>query len=297
MSLPSILTLVANRRDNTLSKEAIELGRDIVKGAAPVTLSEGEAVEIPFTTKDRVAAVEAARKALGTEQYRVDTIVTGTEWRRKMVLISDMDSTTVDGETMDDLAKLNGTGEKCAEITHEAMNGKMDFAQSIRARAMLLRGLTVQDLEKTLQGFKLADDIEELVRTMNANHALTALVSGGFTWFTSRIAKVVGFDFNYGNFLEIKDGVVTGKLLGPILGPLQKREHLIDLCKRRGVTIKDSITTGDGANDIPMLTAAGLGVAYHAKPSVRKKVHEQVNFCGMRALLFAQGYHASQIIK
>ncbi|QDH15171.1 phosphoserine phosphatase SerB [Oecophyllibacter saccharovorans] len=294
MSLPSVLTLVANRRDNTLSKEAIDIARNLVKGEEPQILSEGEAVDIPcLTPAEGDATLNTIRATLAP--YRVDPILTKTRGRRKAVLIADMDSTTVDGETLDELAQLSGTGAECARITQLAMNGEMDFDESIRARTALLAGQPVSELEDVFKHLKLSQDITELVRTMNANGAVTALISGGFTWFTSRIAKIVGFQQNYANVLEIRDGVITGKLLGPILGPEQKKLHLIRLCEERGVKLSASITTGDGANDVPMLLAAGLGLAYHAKPRVREQVEGQVNFCGMRAHLFAQGYKADQI--
>lgn len=295
MSLPSVLTLVVNRRDNTLSKEAIDIARNLVKGEAPEVLSEGEAVDIPcLTPAEGDATLNTIRATLAP--YKVDTILTKTRGRRKAVLVADMDSTTVDGETLDELARLTGNGQKCAEITTLAMNGQMDFAESLRARTELLTGQPESELEDVLKTLKLSDGIEELVRTMNANGATTALISGGYTWFTTRLAKRIGFKENYANDLEIRDGVITGKLLGPILGPEEKKIHLIRLCEERGVKLSASLTTGDGANDVPMLLAAGLGLAYHAKPRVREQVEGQVNFACMRAHLFAQGYKASEFV-
>lgn len=295
MSLPYVLTLVANRKHGTLSNEAIDIARNLVKGEAPVTLSEGEAVDIPCPTPEAGAPTpETIRATLSP--FKVDAILNKNRGRRKAVLISDMDSTTFAGETLDELAKRTGTGDKIADITNRAMNGEMDFATSLRERTIVLAGQPESLLDEVLHVLDLSDGVRELVQTMKANGARTALISGGFDWFTARAAPLCGFDEHYGNDLEIKNGVITGQLLGPILGPDEKKTHLERLCAERGVKLQASITTGDGANDIPMLSAAGMGIAYHAKPNVRKTIERQVNFCGMRAHLFAQGYPASAII-
>lgn len=295
MSLPCVLTLVANRKHGTLSKEAIDIARTLVKGEAPVTLSEGEAVDIPCPTPEAGSATPATIRAT-LAPYKVDALFNKTRGRRKAVLISDMDSTIFDGETLDDLAKRTGTGEKIAEITQRAMNGEMDFATSLRERTIVLAGQPESLLDDVLKALPLSDGVKELVQTMKAHGARTALISGGFDWFTARAAPICGFDEHYGNDLEIKNGIITGELLGPILGPEEKKNHLERLCEERGVKLSASLTTGDGANDIPMLQAAGMGIAYHAKPNVRRVVERQVNFCGMRAHLFAQGYPASVIV-
>lgn len=295
MTLPYVLTLVANRRHGSLPKEAIDIARNLVKGEAPVTLSEGEAVDIPCLAPEAGdPTADTIRTTLAP--FKVDALLNKTRGRRKAVLISDMDSTTFAGETLDELAKRTGTGEKIAEITNRAMNGEMDFATSLRERTIVLAGQPESLLEEVLNVLNLSDGVRELVQTMKANGARTALISGGFDWFTARAAPLCGFDEHYGNDLEIKNGKITGELLGPILGPNEKKIHLERLCEERGVKLHASMTTGDGANDIPMLEAAGMGIAFHAKPNVRKTIERQVNFCGMRAHLFAQGYSASDII-
>ncbi|MXV45128.1 phosphoserine phosphatase SerB [Saccharibacter sp. 17.LH.SD] len=295
MSLPYVLTLVANRRNGTLPKEAIDIARNLVKGEAPVVLSEGEAVDIPCPTPEAGAATHATIRA-ALASLKVDALLNKSRGRRKAILISDMDSTTFAGETLDELAKRTGTGEKIAEITNRAMNGEMDFATSLRERTIVLAGQPESLLDEVLHVLKLSDGVRELVQTMKAHGARTALISGGFDWFTARAAPLCGFDEHYGNDLEIKNGIITGQLLGPILGPEEKKLHLERMCEERGVKIQASITTGDGANDIPMLQAAGMGIAFHAKPNVRKVIDRQVNFCGMRAHIFAQGYPASAIV-
>ena len=295
MSLPCVLTLVANRRHGTLPKEAIDIARNLVKGEPPVVLSEGEAVDIFCPPPGPGDATPATIRA-ALAPYKVDAILTKTRGRRKAVLVSDMDSTIFDGETLDDLAKATGTGDYVAEITKRAMNGEMEFDESLRKRTIGLKGHPESLLKDVLAHLPFTDGIRELVQTMKANGARTALISGGFDWFTERAAKTLGFDEHYGNKLEIKDGIITGQLLGDILGPDAKKEHLETICAERGVKLSASLTTGDGANDIPMLKAAGLGIAYHAKPNVRQVIEQQVNFAGMRVHLFAQGYKASDIV-
>lgn len=295
MSLPNILTLIANRRHGIMPKEAVDIARNLVHGAAPEILSEGEAVDIPCPAPEAGHAnIETIRATLAP--YKVDAILTKSRGRRKAVLICDMDSTTLDGETLDELARRTGTGEIVADITNRAMNGEMEFSESLRQRTIVLANQPESLLKEVLHQLKLTDGVRELVQTMKANNARTALISGGYNWFTQHIAPLCGFDENYGNTLEIKNGIITGQLLGDILGPDGKRVHLDRLCEERGVKLQASLTTGDGANDIPMLEAAGLGLAYHAKPAVRQVIKGQVNFCGMRAHLFAQGYPASAIV-
>ncbi|UMM64074.1 phosphoserine phosphatase SerB [Aristophania vespae] len=296
MSFPNVLTLIIDRRHHSLPAEAIDIARNLVKGAAPVTLSEKEAVDIPFSLSEKGAAsIETIRATLAP--YKVDTIITKNRGRRKAVLIADMDSTILTGETLDDLATLLGLGDKIAQVTKAAMNGEIDFATSLRERTAFLKNMPEKALEDVYQNLTLNAGAIELVQTMKANGARTALISGGFSWYTKRIAERCGFDENYGNELEIKDGKITGNLIGDILGPESKREHLDRLCEERGIKLKASLTTGDGSNDIPMLKEAGLGLAFHAKPVVRKEVPQQVNFATLRAHLFAQGYPASSFIE
>ncbi|MDF7673307.1 phosphoserine phosphatase SerB [Acetobacteraceae bacterium ESL0709] len=292
MSFPDILTLVVDRRHQSLSTEAIDIARHLVKGVAPVTLSEGEAVEIacPAQTANG-PSIETIRATLAP--YKVDAIITKARGRRKAVLIADMDSTILTGETLDDLAEVLHLGDAISIVTKAAMNGEIDFETSLRQRTQFLAGVPEQILEDVYQKLTLNDGAFELVQTMKAHGARTALISGGFTWYTQRIAARCGFDENYGNVLDIQDGKITGKIVGDILGPQSKREHLDRLCEERGIKLRASLTTGDGSNDIPMLEEAGLGIAFRAKPVVRRKIAQQVNFSTLRAHLFAQGYPAS----
>ncbi|MBS1032471.1 phosphoserine phosphatase SerB [Gluconobacter cerinus] len=295
MSLPSVLTLIADRKAGPLKPEAIDVARSLVKGKAPIVLSEGEAVDIPCPTPGPGAASAATIRAT-LAPYQVDTLLLKTRGRRKAVLVADMDSTIVTGETLDEMAAALGVGEQVAAITRASMNGEIDFETSIEQRVALLAGKSASVLEDVWKNVTLTDGAKELVQTMRKHNARTALVSGGFTWFTQRVAELCGFDENHGNILEITDGKMTGKLGGPVLGPDAKLTHLEALTTERGVQLRAALTTGDGANDIPMLASAGLGLAFHAKPNVKKVIGTQINFSGLRAHLFAQGYRAADFV-
>lgn len=295
MSLPSVLTLIADRKAGPLKPEAIDVARSLVKGKAPIVLSEGEAVDIPCPTPGPGAASAATIRAT-LAPYQVDTLLLKTRGRRKAVLVADMDSTVVTGETLDEMAAALGVGEQVAAITRASMNGEIDFETSIEQRVALLAGKSASVLEDVWKNVTLTDGAKELVQTMRKHNARTALVSGGFTWFTHRVAELCGFDENHGNILEITDGKMTGKLGGPVLGPDAKLTHLEALTTERGVQLRAALTTGDGANDIPMLASAGLGLAFHAKPNVKKVIGTQINFSGLRAHLFAQGYRAADFV-
>lgn len=295
MSLPAVLTLIADRKSGPLKPEAIDIARTLVKGNAPIVLSPGEAVDIPCPPpRPGSASIATIRATLAP--YRVDALLLKTRGRRRAVLVADMDSTIVTGETLDELADLLGCGEDVAAITRASMNGELDFETALEQRVALLAGKPASVLEDVWASVTLTEGARELVQTMRKHNGRTALVSGGFTWFTQRVAELCGFDENYGNALEIEDDKITGRLAGPILGPDAKRDHLERLTSERGVQLRAALTTGDGANDIPMLASAGLGLAFHAKPNVRRIISTQINFANLRAHLFAQGYHARDFV-
>lgn len=285
-----VLTLVVDRTAATLSPPIIARVRDAIQGGEPVLLSEREAADIPCAALPILAAVERA-----LEGAPVDAIATKARGRRKGLLVADMDSTIVTTETLDEIAAYAGLKEKIAAITRRSMNGEIDFSQALRERVGMLKGLSLDALEKTWQRTRLTRGARELVATMRAHNAMTALVSGGFTYFTSRVAALVGFDAHRANTL-LDDGVVlTGKVAEPILGRDAKLELLRELAAKRGLRMSATLAVGDGANDLAMLLAAGLGVAFHAKPIVTAAARAQVRHGSLRALLFAQGYRVGEI--
>ncbi len=262
--------------------------RELTGGGAVSDLSPGEAVDIACETAPRLDQV---REALAGAP--IDAVATPAAGRRKAVLIADMDSTIVTGETLDELAACAGIGDLIAAITARAMNGELDFKEALRERVGMLKGLSVAALEQTWRGIRLTPGAVELVATMKAHGAFTALVSGGFTFFTSRVAALAGFDIHRSNTL-LDDGVtLTGRVAEPILDKSAKLATLHDLTTRRGLALSAALATGDGANDLDMLLSAGLGVAFHAKPIVAAAARARVDHADLRALLFAQGYPAT----
>ncbi|RVT91946.1 phosphoserine phosphatase SerB [Rhodovarius crocodyli] len=294
--MPHILTLVAPQgalSANLLPgiRRALDvLGADC---GTPDWLSEGEAVDISFANLAPEPAMAAARQALG--EAPVDAIAQPAETRRKKLLLADMDSTIVTSETLDELAAEAGLKEKIAAITARAMNGELDFKAALRERVAMLKGLEEAALERTWATTELMPGARELLATMRAGGAHTALVSGGFTFFTGRVAALVGFHEHHSNVLEIEAGRLTGTVADPILDKDAKLATLKRLAAGLGLSLNEAVTVGDGANDLPMLLAAGLGVAYHAKPSVQAEARFRLNHADLRGLLFAQGYRAAEI--
>jgi phosphoserine phosphatase len=286
-----ILTVVAQREATSLTPALLNQIRNAVRGAPPVVLSPGEAADIPLSVPLDQVALRAA-----IDGKPVDSIVTKARGRRKALLIADMDSTIITGETLDELAGFAGIGEKIAAITKRAMNGELDFKAALRERVGMLKGLDLGALEKTWKQVKLTPGARELVATMRAKGALTALVSGGFTFFTGKVAAQLGFDVHRSNVLLDDGATLTGQVVEPILDRGSKLAALTELAAQRGIKLHATLAVGDGANDLDMIRAAGLGVAFHAKPIVAKDARAKVDHADLRALLFAQGYAASAFV-
>jgi phosphoserine phosphatase len=286
-----VTTIVAARDAIILTPALINHIRNTLRGAPPTVLSPGEAIDITMSTPPTPALLAAA-----LEGKPIDAITVKTRARQKALLIADMDSTIVTGETLDELAGFAGVGEKIAAITQRAMNGELDFKEALRERVAMLKGLKLDALEKTWQRIQLTPGAKELVATMRARGALTALVSGGFTFFTRKVADQLGFNLHRSNTL-LDDGVaLTGAVREPILDRDSKLAALRELAQHRGVKMNATLAVGDGANDLDMLLAAGLGVAFHAKPIVAQAVKARIDHVDLRALLFAQGYPSSVFV-
>ena len=225
-----------------------------------------------------------------------DIITQPTAHRRKRLLVCDMDSTLIEQECVDELADYLGLKDQVAAITERAMNGELEFKAALRARVALLKGLPEHALQVVYDSrITLMPGARELAATMRAHGGYCLLGSGGFTFFTSRIREALGFDDDQANQLEIRHGALTGRVVEPILDKDNKLAALRHICDRLGIAPADSMAIGDGANDLPMLQAAGLGVAYHAKPVVRDGAHAAITHADLRAALYVQGYTDEQI--
>lgn len=268
------------------------------RAGAPRWLAEGEACDIPFASasddKDALAMLALeVRNAFGG--LPVDVVCQPEAGRRKKLFLADMDSTMIGQECIDELADLVGMKEHVAAITERAMRGEIAFEPALRERVALLKGLDAQVVAQVIEErITLTNGGRALVRTMRANGAHTALVSGGFTLFTSQIAQAIGFHENRANTLVVEDARFAGVVSEPILGREAKLATLVELREANGLKAEETMAVGDGANDLAMLQEAGLGVAFHAKPAVAAAAHARIDFGDLSALLFAQGYAKSE---
>lgn len=232
------------------------------------------------------------------DQEPIDVVVQARRNRRKRALIADMDSTIIDVECLDELADFAGIKDRISAITERAMRGELDFEQAILERVAMLKGLDEAALSETWQSrINLTPGARELVATMKANGAVTELISGGFTFFTSRVREAVGFDADHANELLVENGKLTGDIKRPILGADAKLTGLNRIAKDHGLTPADIMAVGDGANDIPMLEAAGAGVAFHAKPATVAAANMNVQHSDLTALLYIQGYRDADFVR
>ncbi len=282
-----VLCLIADPARAPLRPELVaEVGRAV--GASPCWLAEAEACEFALEDAARAELAGSLRQTL--ENAGVDVALVPAGARVKRLLVSDMDSTAITVECIDEVAGALGIQAEVAAITRRAMNGELDFRTALGARVALLAGLPVTVLgEIYRERVRLMPGAATLVRTMRARGATTALVSGGFAPFTERVRAALGFDLVQGNRLETRAGHLTGRVLEPVRGPASKLALLERLARARGLAPAETLAVGDGANDLPMLKAAGLGVAYRAHPVVRAAVTVVISHGDLTALLYLQG--------
>jgi phosphoserine phosphatase len=260
------------------------------QGMSTAWLEEGTAFDLHFTG-DPVAA----RHALEGQVGRADVIVQKTAERRRRFLIADMDSTMITVECIDELADYAGIKAQIADVTERAMRGELNFEDALRGRVALLKGLPETAIAQCLaERVKIMPGAKALVRTVRANGGYAVLVSGGFTRFADPVAAEIGFDVAIANTLGVMDGALDGTVGMPIVGAETKRVTLIETLAHKGWSAANSIAVGDGANDIPMIEAAGLGVAYHAKPKTQAAAAAGILHGDLSALLYAMGYARSE---
>lgn len=214
--------------------------------------------------------------------------------RAKQLLIADMDATIIRGESLDELAELAGIGKQISQITARAMAGELDFEEALSARLTLLKGQPVSLLDEVITGAVITPGAQTLVATMRANGADCYLISGGFTFLTSAIAAKLGFTGHHANQLAISEGQLSGYALPPILGKQSKLDFLNQYCRQMQIPHSQSICVGDGANDMMMLQAAGMGVAFEGKPALRAAIDLQISHSDLTALLYLQGYSSDK---
>ncbi|WP_163268164.1 phosphoserine phosphatase SerB [Chelativorans alearense] len=289
-----VATLISNPKARSLSPSTANRITRALRASRFDWLDTDVACDIALPEGlDAHAAERIARAAL--ESLPVDVAVQPSEGRKKKMLIADMDSTMIDQECIDELADEIGIKEDVATITSRAMNGEIAFEPALRERVALLKGLEMAVIERVIEArITLAAGGRELLATMNAAGAYTALVSGGFDIFTGRIASMLGFREHRANRLIEEDGRLAGLVAEPILGRQAKADALIEIAARLKLHLSETIAVGDGANDLDMLRLAGAGVALHAKPSVAAEAGIRIDHGDLTALLYLQGYRREE---
>lgn len=272
-----VLTLIANPAKARLTQDFVSaLGAHRTQW-----LKEGIACDLFYDAKPDIA--------LGDTPF--DAIVQPAPKRAKKLVISDMDSTMITVECIDELADFVGKKSEVSKITERAMNGELNFEAALTERVALLKGLPESTLQQCYaERVTLMPGARELLQAAQRSGAHCVLVSGGFTFFTSRVREELGFHEDYSNTLEVAGGKLTGRVIPPILGKESKLATLQATCKKLGITSDEVLAIGDGANDLPMLLAAGMGVAYHAKPSVQAQAQHRITHCDLSSLIYAAGF-------
>jgi phosphoserine phosphatase len=285
-----VMTLIGGEgAKNALPDTAAATVRALGIRGEPDWLAPGTACDLPLGE----AAEAAARAAIG--DAAIDVVVQPVAHRRKRLLVADLESTVIENEMLDELADFVGMRKQVAAITRRAMNGELDFAAALAERVALLEGLPVSVLDDAATHIRVMPGARALVATSRAAGMRTALVSGGFTVFADRVGASLGFDRVVANRLDIVDGRIAGTVRTPIVDREAKRAALVTLAAAEGIPLAATLAVGDGANDLPMLLAAGLGVAFRAKPAVAAAARWRIDHADLTALLYAQGYRAEEI--
>jgi phosphoserine phosphatase len=293
-----VLTVIGDPGSRPLSAPLADAARRAIDSSLSSAgeidwLADGIACDIAFEGSEPTITQALVREALGPAP--LDLAIQPAAGRRKKLLVADMESTIIREEMLDELAAVAGIHEEVAEITALAMAGELDFEAALRERVGLLTGMPLATLEQAAERMTLTPGARSLVATMRAHGAYCALVSGGFTCFTSLVREACGFDEDRANSLAVADGKLTGEVVPPVMGRAAKLQALEELSARHGLVPNDACAVGDGANDLDMLGAAGLGVAFYGKPKVRAAAHYRIDHGDLTGLLYLQGYHADEL--
>ena len=296
----SVVTLIAARAGGAALDAAIDLARQAIQklGARLEPsdwLSRGRACDIPFDDLAPDQADAGIRAALGGA-VAIDVLAQHTAGRRKQLLVADMEATIIANEMLDELAAIAGIQPQIAAITRRAMNGEIEFAGALRERVALLKDMPEAALDEAGARIRINPGAASMVATMHRHGAYTALVSGGFRLYAEGVRRRLGFDIAVANELIVEDGKLAGRVKEPVLGKEAKLATLTLLAAERHLALADALAVGDGANDLPMIEAAGTGVAYHAKPVVAAAARLRVDHNDLTALLYAQGYRDDEIV-
>jgi len=261
----------------------------------PAWLNPHKAVDVFLAECPNLEQMTKLRATLSED--RIDAFCTNAHGRKKTLLLADMDSTIVTSETLDELADEADLKDKISNITDRAMRGELDFHAAIKERVSLLKGLSTDALDRTLDKTEISKGANTLIKTMRHHGAFCVLVSGGFTFFTQAIAKQLTFTQHHGNILNIENDVLTGTVSEPILDKEAKLRFLKLYCEELKIDISETASIGDGANDLPMLKAADLGVGYHPKPVLKEELINYIEFSDLKSLLYAQGYKSDEFVQ
>jgi len=291
-----VATLVSNPDKPALSDALLsKLAQALPESAKLIRLDRQIAIDVAFSARSQTELDEISakiRKSLSSEP--VDIIIQPTLHRRKSLFVADMDSTMIGQECIDELAAELRVKQKVAKITERAMRGELEFDSALRERVRLLEGLDAMVIPKVIsEKITITPGARTLISTLRSQGVYTALVSGGFTLFTSRIGATIGFDEDRANTLMLHNGKLTGEVAEPILGREAKRATLIELREQFALQPEETLAIGDGANDLDMIQEAGLGVAFRAKPAVAAAADARIDHADLIALLYAQGYSRS----
>ncbi|MAV76098.1 MAG: phosphoserine phosphatase SerB [Cellvibrionales bacterium] len=297
-----ILTLLVRRVSaehiNAVTSLAAQYGLNIDKitrlsGRVPLNADEQSKACVEFSMRGELNDQIKVRRALLELTNTLDMDIAYQEddmfRRNRRLVVFDMDSTLIEAEVIDELAKVAGVGSEVSVITELAMQGEIDFDESFRRRVALLSGINESALQQIADTLKLTEGAETLISTLKRLGYKTAILSGGFSYFANQLRDKLGFDYAYANQLDIQDGMVTGEVVGDIINGERKAKLLKDIAQRENIALEQVIAIGDGANDLPMLSVAGLGIAFRAKPIVKASARQSISTLGLDSIIYLLG--------